>query len=149
MVNPYNPCVANKMVPVEDGEMKRDSRGRVIPKRNKDGTVKKDKTGKTIFEREIIWKQMTVVWHVDDLMVTCEDDFAITKFACNHANIYGPKLAMHMGKKHDYLGADFEFRDDGKLDVSMIESVDSIIRDFPEDITSTSATPAAEHLFKI
>ena len=92
---------------------------------------------------------MTVVWHVDDLMVTCEDDFAITKFACNLANIYGPKLAMHMGKKHDYLGVDFEFRDDGKLDVSMIESVDSIIRDFPEDITSSSATPAAEHLFKI
>ena len=92
---------------------------------------------------------MTVVWHVDDLMVTCEDNFAITKFACYLGMIYGPKLAMHTGKKHDYLGVDFEFGNDGKLKVSMFESVDSIIRDFPEDISSKSVTPAAKHLFKI
>ena len=27
-------------------------------------------------------KQLTVVWHVDDLMVTCEEDFELTKFSC-------------------------------------------------------------------
>ena len=26
--------------------------------------------------------RIIVVWHVDDLMVSCKDDFAITKFAC-------------------------------------------------------------------
>jgi hypothetical protein len=51
-------------------------------------------------------KQLTVAWHVDDLMVSCEDDFELRKFLCYLANIYGPKLSMHTGRKHDYLGVD-------------------------------------------
>jgi hypothetical protein len=149
MVNPYDPCVANKWVPVEDGELKRDLQGQVIAKRGGDRLVMKYRNGGTIFEREVTQKQMTMVWHVDDLMVMCEDDFAITKFACYLGKIYGPKLAMHTEKKHDYLGVDFEFRDNGKLEVSMFESVDLIISDFPEDITSKLATPAAEHMFRV
>jgi len=43
-INPYDPCVANKMT--EGG------------------------------------KQLMVVWHVDDLMASCEDDFELTKFSC-------------------------------------------------------------------
>jgi len=34
-------------------------------------------------------KQLTVVWHVDDLMVSCEDDFELTKFSCYLGSIYG------------------------------------------------------------
>ena len=41
-------------------------------------------------------KQLTVVWHVDDLMVSCEDDFERTKFSCYLRSIYGTKLSMHM-----------------------------------------------------
>ena len=67
-INPYNPCVANKMTD----------------------------TG----------KQLTVVWHVDDLMALCEDNFKLTKFSCYLGRIYGSKLSMHMGRKHDYLGVD-------------------------------------------
>ena len=26
-------------------------------------------------------KQLTVVWHMDDLMASCEDDFELTKFS--------------------------------------------------------------------
>ena len=33
-------------------------------------------------------KQMTVCWHVDDLMVSCEDDFELTKFSCYLAKLY-------------------------------------------------------------
>ena len=43
-INPYDPCVANKMTD----------------------------TG----------KQLTVVWHVDDLMALCEDNFELTDFSC-------------------------------------------------------------------
>jgi hypothetical protein len=74
-INPYNPCVANKMT--------------------------------------TSGKQMTLVWHVDDLMASCEDDFELTKLSCYLAKIYGPKLTMHTGRKHDYLGVDMEFRQDG------------------------------------
>ena len=41
-------------------------------------------------------KQLTAVWHVDDLMASCKDDFELTKFSCYLAKIYGPKLSMHV-----------------------------------------------------
>ena len=60
-------------------------------------------------------KQIIVIWHVDDLMMLCKDNVKLTKLLCYLANIYGPKLAMHLGNKHDYLGMDFKFMDNGSL----------------------------------
>ena len=91
-------------------------------------------------------KQLTVVWHVDDLMGSCEDDFELTKLSCYLAKIYGPKLTMHMGRKHDYLGVDMEFRKDGTLGVSMVPYLKNIIAEFPEVITGKSPTPAADSM---
>ncbi len=65
-------------------------------------------------------KQLTVVWHVDDLMGSCEDDFKLTKFLCYLGSIYGTKLSMHTETKHNYLVMDMEFNDGGTLEVSMI-----------------------------
>ncbi len=97
IVNPYDPCVANKTT--EDGN------------------------------------QLTVVWHVDDLLASCMEDFELTKFSCYLAKIYGPKLSMHTGRKHNYLGVDMEFNKDGTLDVSMFKYLYNVIRDFPEVIS--------------
>jgi hypothetical protein len=53
---------------------------------------------------------------VDDLIVSCEDDFELTKFSCYQVgNIYGTELSMHTGRKHDYLGVDMEFCEDEAL----------------------------------
>ena len=94
-------------------------------------------------------KQTTVIWHVDDLMMSCKDNFELTKFSCYLANIYRPKLAMHLGNKHDYLGMDFELMKNGSLEVSMLKYLDSIIDESPELITGKAATPAADHLFSV
>jgi len=94
-------------------------------------------------------KQMTLVWHVDNLMGSCEDDFELTKLSCYLAKIYSPKLTMHTGRKHDYLGVDMEFRKVGMLGVSMIPYLKNVIAEFPEVISGKSPTPAADHLFKI
>jgi len=94
-------------------------------------------------------KQLTVVWHVDDLMGSCEDDFELTKFSCYMGKLYGPKMSMHLGKKHDYLGVDMEFCDDGALEVSMIDYLKNVINDFPELIKGRAATPAHDKLFVI
>ena len=63
-------------------------------------------------------------------MMSCEDNFELTKFSCYLAKIYKPKLAMHLGNKHDYLGMDFEFMNNGSLEVSMFKYLDSIIDEF-------------------
>ncbi len=94
-------------------------------------------------------KQLTVVWHVDDLMATCEDNFEPTRFSCDMGKLYGPNLNMHLGRKHDYLGVDMEFCDDGTLEVSMIKYLKNVINEFPELIKGRAATPAHEKLFVI
>ena len=94
-------------------------------------------------------KQLTVTWHVDDLMVSCEDDFELTKFSCYLGSIYGPKPSMHMGRKHDFLGVDMEFCEDGALEVFMFKYLKNVIEEFPEIIRGRAATPAHDKLFKI
>ena len=76
-------------------------------------------------------------------MMSCKDNFEITKFSCYLANIYGPKLSMHLGNKHDCLVMDFKFMYKGSLEVSMFQYLDIIIDEFPELITGKAATPAA------
>jgi hypothetical protein len=94
-------------------------------------------------------KQLTVVWHVDNLLGSCEDDFELTKFSCYMAGIYGPKLSMHMGKKHDYLGVTMEFCDNGALEVFMVDYLKNVLHEFPERIHRRAATPVHDKLFMI
>ncbi len=94
-------------------------------------------------------KQRTVIWHVDDLMASCMVDFELTKLSFYLANIYGPKLRMHVGNNHDYLGVDLEFKQDGRLYVSMVNYLKTMIEAFPEQIVGRAATPAGERLFDI
>ncbi len=90
---------------------------------------------------------MAVIWHVDNSMGTCTEDFKLMKFSCYSAKIYGPKLSMHTGNKHNYLGVDLEFNDDVTLNVSMVNYLKSVIVEFPEMITGKAAMPAANHLW--
>jgi hypothetical protein len=95
-------------------------------------------------------KQLTVIWHVDDLMASWVVDFELTKLSCYLANIYGPKLTMHVGNKHNYyLGVDLKFEQDGELNVSMVNYLKYIIKAIPEQIVGRVATPAGERFFDI
>jgi hypothetical protein len=40
-----------------------------------------------------------------------------------------------------------KFKDDGTLEVSMVEYLKNVIAEFPEMITWKALTPAADHLF--
>ena len=111
MVNPYNPCVANRMV---NG------------------------------------KRMTVCWHVDDLKVSQVDENEVTAFSLNLARLYGPKTTISRGKIHEYLGMDMDWgTSPGTMIVLMIKYLAKFIEEFPEVLTSTKSSRAADHLFKI
>jgi hypothetical protein len=94
-------------------------------------------------------KQLTVVWHVDDLMALCEVDFELTRFSCYLAKIYRLKLTIHIGQNHNYLGVNMEFKDDGTLDVSMVGYLKNVILHFLEMISRKASTPAGYYLFQI
>ena len=82
-------------------------------------------------------------------MVLCEDNLELTKFSCYLGNIYGTKLSMHMGRKHDYMGVVMEFCEDRALEISMFNYLNNVIEDFPEVIRGRAATPAHDKLFEI
>ena len=109
-VNPYDPCVVNKMV---------------------NGS------------------QMTVRWHVDDLMISHTSSEAISQFLCTLKDIYGDNLAETTGSVHDYLGMIFDFSERDKVKINMTEYLSKVIADFPEEIIGKAATPAGDHLFKV
>ena len=90
-----------------------------------------------------------MVWHVDDLMALCEDDFELMKFSCYLGNLYGPKLSIHVGRKYDYLGVDMEFCKDWALEVSMFKYLQNVIEEFPELIKGRAVTLAHDRLFEI
>ena len=92
--------------------------------------------------------QQTVTWHVDDLKISHVDPMVNTEFLFKLAKIYGPGITLSRGKVHDYLGVDLDYSSRGKVKISMIKYLDKIIVSFPENITSTSESPASDHLFQ-
>ena len=56
---------------------------------------------------------------------------------------------MHVGNKHNYLGAGLEFMEDGQLNVSMVNYLKNVIKAFPEQIEGRAVTPTGERLFDV
>jgi hypothetical protein len=112
-VNPYDPCVANKMV---SGH------------------------------------QLTVCWHVDDLLLGHVDKNVVSKFLSWLSQRYDTpdkQLKATRGPAHDYLGMKIDFSNRGAVHFDMIPYIDKVITDFPERITGHTSSPAADHLFKV
>ena len=92
---------------------------------------------------------MTVTWHVDDLKISHKDSREVKKFIKHIGDIYGDRMTVHRGKVHDYLVMDLDFSSPKVLKIGMMKYIEKIHKDFPEEIKSSAATPAAEHLFDV
>ncbi len=88
VVNPYDPCIANKSV---DGH------------------------------------QLTLRWHVDDLMISHIDMSAINDFLRKLKVIYGDSLTESKGKQHDYLGMILDFSSKNEVQINMNLYISKII----------------------
>ena len=53
-------------------------------------------------------KQMTVMWHVDDLKVSHVEEKEVSKFCMQLSDIYGSKIKVNHDKVHSYLGMNFD-----------------------------------------
>ena len=119
VLNPYDPCVANKMV---DG------------------------------------KQLTIVWHVDDLKISHVSEKTVTRMITWLDKTYvrlfddgSGAMKASRGKTHDYLGMNLDYTDRGRVTISMKPYILEIIKLFEkyDPSGSIAATPAAEHIFKV
>jgi hypothetical protein len=94
-------------------------------------------------------KQQTVLWHVDDLMMSHVDHAKNMMLVEYLKEIYGDKMTVTTGCKHRYLGMDLDFSRPGVLGVTMIKYIDDIFEDFPELIEKSARTPHTDNLFKV
>jgi hypothetical protein len=44
---------------------------------------------------------------------------------------------------------DLDYSEKGKVKISMINYINSVLKEFPEHLGATATSPAAEHLFKV
>ena len=93
--------------------------------------------------------QLTVLWHVDDLKISCRDKFEVTRLICYLKGIYGDNITVHRGGKGEYLGMLLDFTTPGVFQVDMSRYVEEILSDFPESVKKTSPTPHTDELFKV
>ena len=96
-------------------------------------------------------KQCTIVWHVDDLKISHVDPEVVTEMI----KILEKEFAKHKpltvrrGDLHDYLGMTIDFSNIGQVMVTMIDMIEKMLEELPEDMNGIKHTPAQEHLFKV
>jgi hypothetical protein len=111
-INPYDWCVANKMV---NG------------------------------------KQCNILWHVDDLKISHIDSTVITNVIKQINDEFGKEapLTITRGKIHDYLGMTLDYSEKGKVKIKMMDYVEKMLADLPDEMSGEATTPAANHLFDV
>jgi hypothetical protein len=55
-------------------------------------------------------------------------------------------VAIHQGKKHDYLGMEIDFSEKCKVKIRMTEYVEIMLEVFPEKIKSTDTAVVGRNL---
>jgi hypothetical protein len=93
--------------------------------------------------------QLTGLWHVDDLKISCKDKYEVMKLICYLRKIYREKMTVHRGGKGKYLGMHLDFTEPGVFQVDMSDYIKGILEEFPETVTKSSPTPHADNLFSV
>jgi hypothetical protein len=103
-----------------------------------------------VMNRDINGKQCTILWHVDDLKISHVDPNVVTEMIELLEGEFGKEapLTKTRGKVHEYLGMTIDFSTPGKVKFSMIDYIQNMLNELPEDMDGESATPAANHLFE-
>jgi hypothetical protein len=93
----------------------------------------------------------TVRFHVDDIMGSHMDPRVNDVFENWLNHMYGShgKVTTTRGKIHDYLGMTFDFSEEGKVKIDMIDYMESMVDDFSAKFKKSdiAPSPAAEDLF--
>ena len=90
-------------------------------------------------------KQITVAFHVDDLLVTCEDEEELDEFTAMLRRAF-PEVTEHRGDVLDYLAITLDFTTVGEVQSTVKKLVDDIIAG--NGMTTERKTPSSEELLR-
>ena len=108
--------------------------------------MKNDKDLCVFNKHDDIGVQCTVCFHVDDVMVTSENESMIDIFEEVTTGKY-ENVSVTRGSRHSYLGRLFDFSGDFKCKVSKTGFLDRLVGE--EGIDGRAASPATDMLFEI
>jgi hypothetical protein len=91
-------------------------------------------------------KQITVVVHVDDLLVTCETTATLEAFHEHLKSVY-KETTMKTGDVLDYVGMTFDFSEEGQVRITMDGCIKGIVE--VSGVTAEKVTPATSTLFDV
>jgi hypothetical protein len=103
-----------------------------------------------VWNKQVDGTQMTVIFHVDDGLISHKDPARVTEFLRKLQDIYGQTdpLTIRRGKVHEYLGMTIDFTKDGEAMITMYDYIKKLIDKLPADMIGEKATAAPEYLFK-
>ena len=106
-----------------------------------------------VMNKMVNGKQCTVLWHVDDLMVSHVEQAVLDDLVTKLNDRFGshlPVVAQH-GDVHDYLGMTLDFSDTGKVKIIMDDFVQKLLSELPTDDywQGIAPDPAATSLFNV
>ena len=102
--------------------------------------------------------QLTVVFHVDDLNCSCQNDSALDELFNNLQSEFGEeqklqklqKLEREVGTVHDYLGLRIDYSVPSKVIFTMYDYIEDIIVEAPNDLKPKNCKyPSNDKLFHV
>lgn len=92
-----------------------------------------------------VGKQVTIIVHVDDLIITSQDAESIDRVCTALQEAYG-EMQINKSKKHSYLGMSLDFVDDTVV-ITMSNFIDDLLSS--SNVEGTVVSPAANNLFQV
>jgi len=104
-----------------------------------------------VWNQDIDGKQMTIIFHVDDGLITHVNPVRVTKYLKELSKIYGntDPIKAKRGKIHEYLGMTLDFTIDGGVWLYMYDPLHKLIGELPDEMGGFKKTAAPGYLFKV
>ena len=105
-----------------------------------------------VWNADIQGSQFTVVFHIDDLLMSHRSATVVTDMIKKLDREYGTKddLTVTRGRVHEYLGMTIDFTVPGECAFSQFDYIKKMISLLPDSLkVNYRNTPAPEYLFKI
>ena len=107
---------------------------------------KLNKYDNCVANKKIKGTQFTIGWWVDDNAMTHDSDDVIDDVIADIEKKFG-KMTVTRGNRHTFLGMNFYFPGDGKVQINMKEYIEEAAEVFGEDLSRKVSTPANRELF--